>query len=108
MADAPTKGARQRTWWLIVAIYFVLFAATGYVAFIAHIGEPTLQQQTDALTASVSDQQTRAVVGKMLQDEAAEHELKTEMAAHAFHVILGALLGFLSASAVFMSSRRDE
>lgn len=92
---------RQAGWWGILAIYVVLFLAMGYMAFFARDVNPALQQGIrDVAAQSAADAESRAIILNMIQQEANEHNKKESLALQSFNVVLGSLLGFLSASAV--------
>lgn len=92
---------RRATWWGLLAIYAVLFLVTGYFAFIGRDVNPALRQGLERLsTAQQVDDDSKAVLLDMLQQEANEHNKKESLALQSFNVVLGALLGFLAASAV--------
>jgi uncharacterized PurR-regulated membrane protein YhhQ (DUF165 family) len=97
--QAGRKPARRMLWWGILTSYLLMFAVTGYVAFVARDIDPVLAQGTN-LMANVSDQQTKDILFNVLRQEGTEHKMRAAMAAQAFSVILGTLLGFLSAPAV--------
>lgn len=96
---APVRG-RNTLWWGILAVYLMLFAVTGYIAFFARDDNPALEERTDERVARISDEATKSFVIQTLQSEAADHQKKTDLASQSFNVVLGSLLGFLSASAV--------
>lgn len=100
--------SRLKLWTGILAVYFILLASTGYVAFLGRDHSPALDQGPGRMAASLSDERTRSVVMNALEQESAEYERRTALAHQAFNVILGALLGFLSASAVFGIGRGTD
>jgi predicted PurR-regulated permease PerM len=93
--------ARKAGWWGILIIYGVLFLTTGFMAFYARDVNPALQQGLQNVTSQMSnDTETKTVMLNMIQQEANEHNKKQSLALQSFNVVLGSLLGFLSASAV--------
>lgn len=100
MTTAVRSLLRQRASWVVLIVYLVLFSSTGYVAFLARDHSPALDQGADRLVAGLSDERTRAVVMNALRQENSEYDRRTALANQAFNVVLGALLGFLSATAV--------
>ena len=60
------------------------------------------------LASKLNDQTTKDFVIETLKDEANEHKKKDGLALQSFNIVLGSLLGFLSASAVSRVSRKDE
>jgi len=99
---------RRRRWWLLLASYLVVFVGTGYIAFIAKDPDIPLMQKVAAMTDRMPDAETKAALINIYKQEEAEHETKAEMAAQAFNVVLGSLVGFLSASAVKVSPWRQR
>ncbi|HYP54474.1 MAG TPA: hypothetical protein VEQ42_13075 [Pyrinomonadaceae bacterium] len=104
-AGGPAERAakvkeRNTLWWGILAVYMLLFVVTGYIAFFARDENPALDERTDERVARITDEATRSFVIQTLQSEAADHQKKTDLASQSFNVVLGSLLGFLSASAV--------
>lgn len=96
---AAKLNLRSSLWWGILLVYLYLFTSTGYLAFIAKDSNPALNVQLDRM-AEVGDEPTRTFFMKVLEDEDAEHDKRADLATQSFHIVLGALLGFLSASAV--------
>lgn len=99
-AEAAKAKERNTLWWGILAVYLVLFIVTGYIAFFAADNNPALNEETDERVARITDEATKSFVIQTLQNEAADHQKKTDLASQSFNVVLGSLLGFLSASAV--------
>jgi hypothetical protein len=107
--DVTRRITRDPLWWGILAVYMLLFASTGYLAFFGRDVNPALNTNADLLAAKLNDQSTKDFVIDTLKDEAAEHKKKDGLALQSFNIVLGSLLGFLSASAVSrVSSRKDE
>ncbi len=101
--------ARQAGWWGILAIYAVLFLTMGYMAFFSRDVNPALQQGVQQVSTQLSsDAESKAVMLSMIQQEANEHNKKESLALQSFNVVLGSLLGFLSASAVSKVSGGDK
>jgi hypothetical protein len=110
MPTAPRKRPRDMFWWGILGVYMILFLATGYIAFLMKDRNPALDPSNDQTVARLTDDNTRTFMLNTLAQEAEDHKKKTELGAQSFNVVLGALLGFLSASAVSRAttSRKDE
>jgi hypothetical protein len=80
----------------ILSTYLILLCSTGYLAFFKFPGTPTLPTQ-EMVQGLGNDQEFKS---DLLQDvkQARERDRKlVELAAQSFNVILGAMLGFLSA-----------
>ncbi|HEX7242991.1 MAG TPA: hypothetical protein VF263_22070 [Longimicrobiaceae bacterium] len=108
-APARRRLHRSYLWWTILAVYAGLFLTTAYLTFLRPESNPALGGPLRALAGQTPDGATREFLMEMLQAEANEHHRRAEMAGHAFNIVLGALLGFLSASlAEQQMSRRGE
>ena len=106
--DVSRRITRDPLWWGILAVYLMLFASTGYLAFFGRDVNPALNANADLLASKLNDQGTKDFVIETLKDEADEHKKKDGLALQSFNIVLGSLLGFLSASAVSRVSRKDE
>jgi hypothetical protein len=105
---AAKFNLRSSLWWGILIVYLYLFTSTGYLAFIQKDSNPALDLQLDKLSASLTDETTKGFLLRVLEDEDSEHDKKAELATQSFHIVLGALLGFLSASAVSKVTEGDK
>ncbi|MDQ1557743.1 MAG: hypothetical protein QOD32_803 [Pyrinomonadaceae bacterium] len=93
-------STRSRLWWAILAVYLALFIGTGYIAFFNRDTNPALNRSADTYAISITDESSKAFIIDVLKDEAAEHKKKEALGQQSFNIVLGSLLGFLSASAV--------
>jgi hypothetical protein len=93
-------STRSKLWWAILAVYLALFIGTGYIAFFNRDVNPALNRSADSYAISVTDESAKAFIIDVLKDEAAEHKKKEALGQQSFNIVLGSLLGFLSASAV--------
>jgi hypothetical protein len=59
-----------------------------------------LNRSSDSYAISITDESAKAFIIDVLKDEAAEHKKKEALGQQSFNIVLGSLLGFLSASAV--------
>ena len=98
--DMKLSMRRSRLWWAILGVYLCLFVGTGYIAFFNRDINPALNRATDSYAVSITDESSKAFIIDVLKDEAAEHKKKEALGQQAFNIVLGSLLGFLSASAV--------
>ncbi|HEX8144322.1 MAG TPA: hypothetical protein VF553_17105 [Pyrinomonadaceae bacterium] len=102
------RGIKRNTlWWAILAVYLVLFISTGCLAFIVRDVNPVLKQGFNGLSQQ-PDETTKTFIINLLQDEAEEHKKKDGLVLQSFNIVLGSLLGFLSASAVSRGSEKDD
>ncbi|HEY7913909.1 MAG TPA: hypothetical protein VIG62_18500 [Blastocatellia bacterium] len=95
-------------WWAVLVAYLVLFLATGYLSFFTREQNPALDENLNELAARVTDQEARAFLIDTLKDEAIEHRRREALALQSFNIVLGALLGFLSASAVGRLGKKED
>jgi hypothetical protein len=93
-------STRSRLWWAILAVYLALFIGTAYIAFFNRDINPALNRSADTYAISITDEASKAFIIDVLKDEAAEHKKKEALGQQSFNIVLGSLLGFLSASAV--------
>ena len=102
-------------WIVTLGVYVLLLFITGYLAFYiempraaggagqynpAHVPKEFLewtQQQKE---------QTQTYVFDTLKEDSQAFQKKRELASQSFNVVLGAILGFLSASATFLFGKR--
>ncbi len=106
--DAQIVSGKPQTamWFGLLIIYLLLFMTTGYLAFLNPDRNPGAESQE--LIAGIEDPETKAYVIETLQEEDAEHAKRQDFANQSFNVVLGALLGFMSASATsFLRGRGD-
>jgi len=97
-------STRSRLWWAILFVYLALFAGTAYIAFFNRDVNPALNRSADTYAISITDEASKAFIIDVLKDEAAEHKKKEALGQQSFNIVLGSLLGFLSASAVSHAS----
>lgn len=110
MTDDETlesNGISSKVWGGILLVYLILFVATGYVAFFVKEYNPAIDLKP-SVYADIEDPETKALIIDTLKQEADTHQKKRELASQSFNVVLGALLGFLSASAASGLKRRDN
>lgn len=93
-------------WFGILVIYLALFIATGYVSFV----KADIYAKSDRYERllKLDDQETKTFLLEVLQKEESEHIDRRNLAGQSFHVVLGALLGFMSASAASIFRRKNE
>lgn len=93
-------------WPVILLTYLSVFSITGYIAFFQAVYNPA-SSITAGQTAMLKggDEAVKAYVIRALDQESAAFKAKKDLAFQSFNVVLGALLGFLSASAVAIVRR---
>ncbi|MFY9317023.1 MAG: hypothetical protein WAO95_15875 [Burkholderiales bacterium] len=101
------KRFRTVVWVGILFAYATLFSVTGYIAFFQEPYNPAANPNREVVTL-LDKEPTREHFLDALKQESAAFKARKDLAAQSFNVVLGALLGFLSASAVQAGTRRDE
>jgi hypothetical protein len=104
----PKKVIHSNLWWAILIVYLLLFLSTGFLAFLRRDANPILQQNVGGLTQQLNDETTKSFILNTLDDEADEHKKKDSLVLQSFNIVLGSLLGFLSASATMSVPGRDN
>jgi len=94
-------------WIMVLSVYMLLFCATGYVAFFKYEDNPAVNISPEWINR-FEDLETRKRMLETLKDDSVVYAKKRELATQSFNVVLGALLGFLSASAVSATRKKDE
>lgn len=82
-----------------------LFFATGYIAFFKYEDDPAVNIRQEWINR-LDDTETRKHLMETLKEDSGVYAKKRESATQSFNVVLGALLGFLSASAVSADQER--
>ena len=104
----PTKPTPL--WLIILAIYLLLFFATGYIAFFQS-DSPEANKLTTLPFQEVSeiqDKDAKQVRLDALKQDAEMFNKRRELATQSFNVVLGSLLGFLSASIAYNSMNQKK
>lgn len=86
-------------WLGILLTYLVLFGVSGYIAFFNEPYNPAVNPNQGTLALLKNDQEARVFVLDGLKQEGEAFKARRELAGQSFNVVLGAILGFLSASA---------
>jgi len=111
-AVSPATGKPKRQiisalWGMILLVYTALFCATGYISFFKYENNPAVDIAPGWIN-QFQDAETRNHLLKALKDDSATFSKKRELATQSFNVVLGSLLGFLSASAVSVIRKEDS
>jgi hypothetical protein len=94
-------------WAGILLTYLLLFSVTGYIAFLQEPYNPAVNPN-ERIVKLLNDQYVRPQVLEALKQEGEAFKARRELAAQSFNVVLGAVLGFLSASAAHGIIRRRD
>jgi hypothetical protein len=91
--------------WTLLAAYLVLLATTGYIAFLrspyTDAADPDILEKAGSIP-----EYARPIFEAGLKDLADNHRKSRELALQSFNVVLGAVLGFLSAVYTTSHTRR--
>lgn len=110
-----TRDAFSPWLWLgITVVYAVLLGVTGYLAFLSDVPQGSggggqynpARAPIEFLERAAANKETQTFVLETLKADSATYQRKRELAAQSFNVVLGALLGFLSASGTFAFGQR--
>ncbi|MDQ6962588.1 MAG: hypothetical protein Q9M28_08685 [Mariprofundaceae bacterium] len=100
-SESPNSKQSTRMWSFVLIVYLFLFVCTGYLAFLSPDSGPSY----DSLMQIV-DPELKAFAIESLKQEDVEHIKRQSLAMQSFNVILGALLGFMSATATGLFQRK--
>ena len=92
-------------WGVLLVVYLILFSATAYLAF---LNVETVKPEDYQKYELIQDSDIKKVAIKILEVEDKERSKRHLLATQSFYVVLGALLGFLSASVAPLLRRKKE
>lgn len=93
-------------WFGILSIYILLFSTTGYFSFVKKDQSPLYTQYAEI--SNVKDEDTQKFMFDLMKREEIEHIERQNLASQSFHIVLGALLGFMSASASSLLTQEED
>ena len=92
-------------WGVLLLVYLMLFSATAYLAFLnVETVSPAEYQKYE----KILDPEIKKVALEILHVEDKERSKRHLLATQSFYVVLGALLGFLSASVTPFLRRKND
>jgi hypothetical protein len=94
-------------WVAILVTYLLLFGVSGYLAFFQEPYNPANNPSQSALKLIEGDPVAKPIILEGLKKEGEAFQARKNLAGQSFNVVLGAILGFLSASAAHGARRRD-
>ena len=95
------RGPSQKWPAILLLSYFVLLAATGYFAFLQNEFNPqTIMTDNERQYLEGDNVALRDFTMESLKAEGAAYTARRDLAVQSFNVVLGAILGFLSASSM--------
>ncbi|MDE1460681.1 hypothetical protein [Spartinivicinus poritis] len=105
-SKTPEKQTSSKTWVWVLMAYLCLFVVTGYIAFIHQT--PILHaDEQQRIFSSIQDQESRTLISSLFKEEVANFKEKQSIATQSFHIILGGLMGFLSALGAGVVGRKS-
>lgn len=90
-------------WWILLFSYATLFLISGSAFFLLEDHNPATDV-SPGVEKLLKDEQTSEMMQNIIIAESESYESKKETAMQSFNVILGAFLGFLSASAALVKT----
>lgn len=100
------KIKSMNAWLIVLIIYLVLFTIVAYLAFVNIELLPPLNELKPFIT--MEDSEFKTFFLNALKTEDSERANRQNLATQSFNVVLGAVLGFLSASATFMNKNNNQ
>ncbi|MEP1385549.1 MAG: hypothetical protein ABJK64_17340 [Paraglaciecola sp.] len=93
----------SRPWSVLLWVYLIILFASGYIAFFYFEQNPA--SMFDVTTVQLMEKNVETFFFEALEVESKAHEKKRDLAFQTFNVVLGAILGFLSASSSTLFER---
>ncbi len=98
----------SRAWWGLLVVYIVLFSVTCYIAFFKPGYNPAHADPKFMAEIVQAPPELRDFVLETLKGDAEIFSKTRDLARTAFNIILGGLVGFLSASGTQLLGVREE
>jgi hypothetical protein len=105
--DVSNRMPFSVIWVGIMVTYLLLFSLSGYIAFFQEPYNPA-SNPSDRAVEMLKNDATREHFMSALKQESEAFKARRDLASQSFNVVLGALLGFLSASATQGLMRRKD
>ncbi|HBR00291.1 hypothetical protein [Roseofilum sp. Belize Diploria] len=96
----------QPTWYLILSIYALLLTSTGFVTFFYNNNFSLRNEHIEQL-AQIKNSEELQIYEEMILAEVQNIKDVNNIANQAFNVVLGSLLGFLSATLTTLDANED-
>ncbi len=88
----------DKKWIIILSAYALLLCSMGYIAFYQMSYNPVTAIGPEELDL-LSNENSKELIEQALREEGKAFQMKRDLAIQSFNIILGAVLGFLSATA---------
>jgi hypothetical protein len=108
--DGSQKKRRMNigvVWYIVLFMYMVLVGSTSYITFFYNNGYAAQDEHIKKMEMCETPDQLKFFT-ELLEIEIKSMNNINALASQSFNVVLGALLGFLSASATMMSGKKKE
>jgi len=99
-----SRATLMARWRVLLIAYGFLLVGTGYIAFFQPQYNPAVEIDEE-ISALIADENTRELTLESLREEGIAFKARRELAVQSFNVVLGAVLGFLSATAAQLVQR---
>ncbi len=94
-------------WYVVLIMYLILLGSTAYVTFFDNNGFASRQDTAQKL-AQITNEDQLAFFNELHENEVQNMEQINALATQSFNVVLGALLGFLSATVTILTGKEEQ
>ncbi|MCI5116151.1 MAG: hypothetical protein D3921_03215 [Candidatus Electrothrix sp. AW1] len=94
-------------WYVVLIMYLILLGSTAYVTFFDNNGFASRQDTAQKL-AQITNEDQLAFFNEIHENEVQNMEQINALATQSFNVVLGALLGFLSATVTILTGKEEQ
>ncbi len=94
-------------WYVVLIMYMTLLGSTAYITFFDNNGFAS-QEKTMQKLAQITTEGQLALFEELHENEVKSMEQINSLATQSFNVVLGAMLGFLSATATILTGKKEE
>lgn len=93
--------------YVVLIMYLILLGSTAYVTFFDNNGFASRQDTAQKL-AQITNEDQLAFFNEIHENEVQNMEQINALATQSFNVVLGALLGFLSATVTILTGKEEQ
>ncbi|MDJ1177443.1 hypothetical protein PJF56_01065 [Roseofilum sp. BLCC_M91] len=105
--NRPKNIVGKPIWYIILSIYAILLTFTGFVTFFHNNGFASRKEHIEQLDLIATPEELE-IYRQMIDSEVENIGAINNMANQAFNVVLGSLLGFLSATLTTLDSDEND